>query len=178
MARRASSMARPTGSSTVASSQLIPGSERNQVRWRLEKATVRLASSSMACVTRQLSIEDRPGFAIADRREGGQGRIEALPESAGLLEQASIELGTRPGGDSHGVWTGLDGQAEPERRPGISARRWQWLVAVELGHLQGADHPARVPQLDPGRERRCDGLEAFGQGFQTTRDQLRLETGS
>ena len=32
---------RGIGSASVASSQVMPGSERNQVRWRLAKATLR-----------------------------------------------------------------------------------------------------------------------------------------
>ena len=53
----------------VASIHSIPGSERNQVRWRFAKATLRFASSSIAAVACQFAVEDRPRLAVADRRE-------------------------------------------------------------------------------------------------------------
>ncbi len=66
-------------------------------------------------------VEDRPGLAVADRGEGGQARVEALPQGARLLDQAGVELGSGSGGDPGAG--GSSGRARARsRRPGRRSR--------------------------------------------------------
>ena len=162
----------------MASSQVMSGSERNHVRWRLENAKIALGVEVDRGVAGQLPVEDRPGLAVADRGKGRQAWVEPFAQGARLLDQTRVELGAGAGRDAGGVDMRLESQAEPRDRAGVAVERRRRAVATELGDLERTNHPPRVSGVDAGRQRRGKVFESRDRRRQPVGDERRLESGA
>ena len=94
---------------SVASSQVDVGLGAEPRALALRERDVALGVELDRGVAGELAVEDGPGLAIADRREGRQARIEPLAQRARLLDQAGVELGAGPGRDPRRDGRRVDG---------------------------------------------------------------------
>src|SRR5947207_2903860 len=91
------------------------GIEPLDVRLRAEPCPLALREGLVAAdvlrdcrVGRQLTVEDGPRLAVADRRECREGRVEARAKRARFVDQAGVELGAGPVRDPLSVCRRVD----------------------------------------------------------------------
>ena len=78
----------------------------------------------------ELAVQDGPRLRVADRRERGEARVEPVPESGRLLDEARVELAVGTCRDEPGVLPGFDREADPADGTRVAARGRQRAVAA------------------------------------------------
>ena len=123
----------------------------------------------------ELAVQDGPRLRVADRRERGEARVEPIPESGRLLDEARVELAVGTCRDEPGVLPGFDREADPGDGTRVAARGRQRTVAAQLGDLEGAGDAPRIAQIRRCGERRGERGQPCGRRREPEGRQLGLD---